>query len=164
MNSASRAWGIRDFIKSFAETGKKDYQELLNFMEEHELSPTNSAHLLYGNAGTSGTHGGSISTVVKEGRFKVNEPKKAAVIAQQLRALQKYSEFKTTSDRDLLRALWLLLDEADFDFEVFLYKLDKHEQRLVKKNSTKYYLLEIEDVYNYSTTAENKVNLYKGQV
>lgn len=149
INTNSKSWTMIDFINSWIALGHSDYMILKNFIETHNINPSTSAAML---AGFQSFTGGSVqSKKVRDGSFKVASLSYAEKIASQLHDLKKYcsenmSPFK---DREFICALMRLNTNEDFDFERFLAKLKLHDLTIEKRANEKYYILEIEELYNF---------------
>lgn len=158
INTASKSWKIRDFVLSNIELGNPNYQELLDFSTEHNLSISMSAALLAGR----GVQGGSIVKLVRTSKFQVNAPAAARRVAQALGTLGESADFRATSDRNLAMALWLLFQNEDFSIDRLIGKIKTHGIVLSRRVSERYYLLQLEEIYNQH--AKDRVTLYMGQV
>lgn len=148
INTHSKGWTIMDFVDSHIELGKVQYQTLKDFTSRYGMGVTTSAALLMGY--TSMKTGG-ISKVIKNGDFRIGSLEQAEYIAEQLIVLKKYcSDFNPTQERELIMALLLLRRNQTFDFDRLIAKLRLSNGSIAKRISVKYYLLQIEEVYNFN--------------
>lgn len=157
INTNSKSWGIRDFIDSWIVLEKPDYQQLKSFMEEYDMTPTISAQLLQGYTYVLG--GSHTSDVIRSGDFKVQALHWAEGIASQLKTLKKYSETGVSSDREFIQAIVKLSKNETFDFERLISKIKLHSLTIERRQSEKYYIIHIEELYNFN--AKVYVELYK---
>jgi hypothetical protein len=159
INISSKSWGMMDFINSWIELDKPDYVKLKNFIDTYGFNPSVAASILKGVNGFSGASG-DISKEIKWGKFKVASTEYAEKIALFIKKLEKYSDFPVNRDRELIRAIMYLNANPSFDFDRLEAKLRMHNLELEKRPSTKYYLLHIEEIYNWHTGQAGKVELY----
>jgi hypothetical protein len=157
INTNSKSWAIRDFINSWIVLDKPDYRVLRNFMEQYGLSPTIAACLLRGYGQITG--GGDISRMIKSGDFKVSSESFAQKIAEQVVEARKHADFEPASDREFIATLMKLNSNHSFDFDRLTSKLKLHELRIQKRPSEKYYILHIEELYNFHNSIVTE--LYK---
>lgn len=158
INTASKSWSLEDFINSYIEQGLKDYVELKEFATTHHLGYSMSASMLLGRGGS---RGGSTSGVIKSGRFVVNARIRAGAVAGAVTRSRPYADFNIGADRDYVWAVWILMDNEDFSVDRLIGKFETHGLKITKRVSTRYYLLQLEEVYNFN--AKDKVTLYAGQ-
>lgn len=163
INTHSKGWSMTDFIDSYIELGYKDYEVLKDFTKRTGIGASLGAGLLMGWSslgGSGGSNGGgATSRSVKEGRFHVGSYERADRIANQAIELSKYADFETRRDRRLITALLQLNNNKDFDFERLRAKIRLHNLRLERRPTSKYYLLHIEELYNWKSST-GKVELY----
>lgn len=155
INTNSRSWNLRDFCEAYIQLDKKDYQKLVDFADKHGVSII-GAHLLGGYRAISG--GGSFSRVIRAGKFQILTPELAEKVISWVHAINPFTEFAATQDREFISALVKLAYNQEFDFDRLLAKLRMSGQKVLKKSNTKYYLLEIEDIYNFN--AKQFIDLY----
>lgn len=161
INTNSAGWKITDFIDSHIVTGKQDYVILKSFMERYGFNPTTAGSILVGFYNMR--HGGSIGALIKSGEFKVASISYAEKIAGQLQKLGFYSDdnLNPMKDRELIMALMRLNANPDFSFDRLYSKMELHAGcRLEKRPSEKYYIIHIEELYNFKTS-KSMVELYK---
>lgn len=157
INTNSKSWALVDFIDSYIELEKPDYVILKTFMDRYHMGATLSAALLSGFASLRG--GWNMSMAIREGTFNVGLLEQAEKIADQVVELQKYSDFKLSRDREFILALLKLNKNNAFDFERLVAKLRMFNLKIEKRPSDKYYLILIEELYNFKTST-GKVELY----
>lgn len=157
INTNSKGWSTRDFIDSWIVLDKPDYRVLRNMMEKYELSPTVAASLLRGFTNLRG--GGDIARLIRVGEFKVVSETLGRRLAEWLGELKNYTDFNPSTDRELISALMRLNNNDKFEFPRLLSKMKLHGLKLQKRPSEKYYVLHIEELYNYHNSII--VELYK---
>lgn len=159
LNTVAKNWSLLDFIKSHIELGAPDYAELLDFINEFGIGAGISASLLEGR---TSMQGGGITNRVRSGAFRIKTRGNARRVAQALIDLMPYADFKTKSSRDLALALAILFQNEDFSIDRLLNKMKTHNLVLKKRLNPRYYMLELEELYNFN--AKDKVTLYAGQI
>lgn len=158
INTASKSWSIGDFVESFIRLDNVEYIELKDFVQEFGVGYGMAGGLLGGQTTMGGRH-----TVqrIREGNFKVKSRDKAREIAEMLRELQPYAEFKVGADRALAAALFYTTMNKDFNADRLINKLKMHGRMIMKRSSARYYLIELDELYNFN--AKQVVRLYSGQ-
>jgi hypothetical protein len=157
INTNSKGWSINDFINSWIVLDKPDYRTLRDFMERNKMNATLAGVLLRGYGNARG--GGDISRLIKGGMFKVASEPLANAVATQLTGLKQYAEFNVMSDRELAATLLRLTYNDAFDFNRLISKLRLHGLKLGKRANEKYYILHIEELYNFHNSV--MVELYE---
>lgn len=157
INTNMRKWTLSDFIDSYIELGKSDYSVLKRFIEEHHMGASLSAGLLMGFQALRG--GSHIAQIIKDGKFRVGSFEQAELIADWVHQLQHYSDFSISQDREFILALFKLHHNEKFDFERLVAKLKMSSDKIQKRHSDKYYLILIEELYNWGMS-KNKTELY----
>lgn len=157
INTNSKSWSITDFISSWIVLDKPDYRTLQSFMEEYGLRPIIAATLLRGYGNLRG--GGDVSRLIRSGDFKVASETLARKIASWATTLKEWADFDLTADRELIAALMKLNSNTAFELDRLVSKLRLHDLKLEKRPNEKYYILHIEELYNF----HNSINtdLYK---
>ena len=157
INTNLRKWTLMDFIESYIELGKNDYVILKGFIERYKMGASLSAGLLMGFQALRG--GSHIAQTIKDGKFSIGSFDQAEKIAEQLQKLASHAEFPVNQDREFVLALVKLNKNPQFDFDRLLAKLKMSGDKLQKRHSAKYYLIHVEELYNWSNS-KNKVELY----
>lgn len=158
LNISSKSWTISDFIDSWVTLDKPDYKILKEYIAEYHLNATTSASILYGSF-ISTTNHGRMSEIVRNGKFHVRSEQSARIVGQWVNELKKYCDFDPTKDREFISSLCRLYQNKAFDFDRLIGKL-KISNKLERRVSEKYYIILIEEVYNFKTL-KTKTELYK---
>jgi hypothetical protein len=159
INTNSKSWALTDFIDSWIVLDKPDYDILKAFIHTYGINPSVAGQMLQGYYVLRTGH--NIGQTIKKGEFKVNSLQFAEKIAEQLVKLKKYCEdFDPMKDRELIAALMRLSTNETFDFEQLMARLRMHGLKMEKRPSEKYYILQIEELYNFRLS-KNLVELYK---
>ncbi len=159
VNTASKEWGINDFVEAYVKLGVEDYKKLKEFKEKYNLPVTMAAQLLAKPDGKVPTGGTDLGSNIRSGTYIIADEEKATELAEQLNILNEFTDFRATSDRHLMRALWHLYTVAEFDFGRLEQKLRSNQLKLEKQGELKYYILKIEEAYNHN--AKIRVDLYR---
>lgn len=159
LNTNSKSWTLSDFIDSWIVLEKPDYQILKSFIQKYSINPSVAAQMLQGYSGMR--FSGSISKLIKGGSFKVASQDFAEKIAEQMMKLRKYSadNLDPMKDRELISAIMRLNANRKFDFERLIAKIKLHDLTIEKRPSEKYYILHIEELYNFRNSIHQ--DLYK---
>lgn len=167
INTNSKSWSMMDFINSWIVLEKPDYQVLLDYIEKYGMNPTTAAGILSGYGKFKSGVGFNISALIKSGDFKVASLSYAEKIGDQLLKLKKYTDFDPGKDREFIAAIMRLNTNKSYDPDHFLSKLKLHDLTIEKRPSEKYYIILIEELYNFRNsvkTTELYVSSYEGSL
>lgn len=147
-NKLVKKWAGIDYVRLYAIRGDKNYQILLNYIEQG-IPIAIASSLLYGQ----GPESGNVLGYVPLGRFKV---KTTTVIDSLLRIINKYSTFNAVfRSRLFMAALSKCLYWDDFDLGHFDKRLEAYNHLIKKTNNANEMLEQIELIYNYKM--QNKI-------
>lgn len=160
INTNSKSWTMMDFINSWIVLDKPDYQVLLTYLETYKMNPSVAASILSGYTKFKSS-GSDISKSIKSGDFKVASLHYAEKIATQLQALSKYTDdnLNPMKDREFIGCMMRLNANKHFDFDYLMSKLKLHDLSIEKRPSEKYYIILMEELYNFNNK-KRKVELY----
>lgn len=157
INTNSKTWTLQDFIDAYVLLGYSAYQTLVDFMERHKTPASLSAGLLAGyTARLRG--GGTIAASIRNGTFTIGSLSYAERMIAKLDEISQYCEFKARHDRDFVQTIMILNNNKDFDWDKLMAKLKMHGLRIQSRNNVNYYLLHIEELYNFN--AKIRTELY----
>ena len=146
-NSNNKSWTVADVIISQCELGNKQYQYIKLFATKYKISYQFAMILL--NPSMDGTR-------IKQGLFEIADSETAEKIAIFLKKISKIVAFNCFR-RPLVYTFRKLADNENFDFDVFLKKLEYQSDRFKPCIDSKHQIELIEEIYNYRN--QNKVNL-----
>ena len=146
-NQNSKDWKMIDFISGYAELGNKDYQYLINFYEETDLTISSCVTLL--------SNSGSATNDIRSGAWKAKHKERAKEIYQWLSLISRY--YKNVNRKTFVSALIRMYNNEHFNFAHFISKLQIQPTALLDCAKTDDYIMLIESIYNYKS--RNKVNL-----
>lgn len=155
INTNSKSWAMKDFIDSWITLDKPDYKILKTYYEKYKINPSTAVRLLKGSSyAYIGCGGRQATALIRSGNFKVSSLGYAEKIADQLVILRKYTDFEPTRDRELIGAVMRINANPIFDFDKFISKLKLHNLSVEKRPSEKYYILHIEELYNFKNSSK----------
>ncbi len=146
-NSNTKGWTINDVVSSQSELGNKNYIAIKDFCKKHNVTIYNAISLL--DVKERGN-------IFAEGKAKVNDVKIAEKAFYMLKTLQSIVSFRCDR-RIIVYAFRKLAENRNFDFQIFLKKLEYQSDRFKPCIDTKSQIELIEEIYNYRN--QNKVNL-----
>lgn len=159
LNARQKKWSIDDFVKSYIELGKKDYEIYQWFRKQYNLPHGVVVALLSKTPlMSSGTHRQPKETF-NTGNFKVVDLMWAKGVAEDLLKIQPH--FDHWNNRGFVAALMFCLSKKAFDFKKFLSKLENNPVQLKPCANTDLYIQHIETLYNYRS--QEKVSLRYGE-
>lgn len=157
INTHSKNWSVYDFIEAYIRLEIPDYTTLKEFMERHNMNATLSGNLLMGFSGISGG-GGKSSGKIKDGSFRIASVPYAEEIVAKLQEVTPFCDFPAKKDRKFITAIAQVRNNPEFDWDKFIAKLRMHGLRIGSRNTMDYYILHIEELYNFN--AKVKTELY----
>lgn len=142
MNIAQRRWRIHDFAKSYADSGRPAYVELLKAWKQYNALPLSIvANYLGGTAG-----GGSFTSAFARGEFQILDPE---ISYANLDFLTKVLSITgRRANNAFAAAIQKVLAHPDFDEELFLSKLQEAPEMLEIYSSARASIRNIEDIFN----------------
>jgi hypothetical protein len=146
-NSNTKTWTIADVINSQCELGNKEYRAIKYFAEKYKISQVVSYSLL--NPAMDGTR-------IKKGLFEVGDIEIADKTARYIKLISKMVNFDCFR-RPFVHSFRKLAENNNFDFDIFVKKLEYQSDRLKPCIDVKSQIELIEEIYNYRN--QNKVNL-----
>lgn len=153
LNAISRKWSFDDYLNAYADMGIKDYEVARDFIERYGFSGQASLAMLLNYNGSSG---GEQMLNFFNCKFKVKDIKKAEETAENLIYTGIY--YKGYKRRSFTYAMMYLFSHKNFDFNVFISKLEKNQTKLVDCTNRAEYIKLIEEIYNYRS--RQKVRFY----
>lgn len=153
--SSRERWSCPDFAGSHAKAGNKDLLKLLEVQKEHSLSFGVVASLLGGeSAGSNNKH-----QDVKMGTFKIDPDGTHAAQVFKITDRCREKGISFAGSRNYAWAVSLACKIPDFNPDRFIKKIDLHWKKLNHRATTDEYLQEIEDLYNYCSGREKRLNV-----
>ena len=157
LNTNQKNWSIMDYIKSWAEKGKKDYKDLVAFMEIYKF-PINPSYAML--RGTGSTIGGDQRTTIKTGGFEIISKDKAIETAGLLETLIEDHEWLRKQEKFILSMLDIMNIEG-FDFERMKFVIDNKADRL-KYDLDSYHncKVKLQELYNHRLSKEGRLRFW----
>lgn len=157
LNASQKGWTNKDFCESYIALGKKDYEIYKWFIDTYKLPHVESVMLLFGQL-ESRSCGIGAKALFQSGSFVVKDLSGAKRFAEMLTEVQPY--FEHWRQRNFVRAVFLLLKKKNFDWRVFMRKVEMNPTLMQVCMTTEQYIDLIEKIYNYK--AVNKISLKYG--
>jgi hypothetical protein len=152
-----KSWSAKDFIKSHMKYGSGDYEILWDFIDYYHLPINVSMNLLSG--GKAKETGGSLTTKLRDGSFKVTSLKQAEEFAEKYNDIYNRIKKPFARNRDFIIALKTIMKSDNYRHETMLRKLDVYSSRLTNTPSYLEYARQLEEIYNTKSRG-NKVRLF----
>lgn len=150
LNNNSKKWSIADYVNSYISMGNESYKELRDFKEKNGLSYSIAAYVL--NQSIRGRE-------LKEGKFYVKDIVVATEVMHWINALSQYvDESYTPKHRSFIYAVTNLVKNPEITLEALIRKIKIGGAVIHRKNDTKSYMSQFEDIYNYM--AKKRTTLY----
>lgn len=142
LNIAQKRWGLRDFAQSYADSGRKDYEELLQINDRYHRIPLST--VLEYLAGSRS--GGRTTDKFRRGEYQILDKEDGIAALDMLTEVIRIIGHPSTSA--FATALWKVLHHSDFDEQQFIRKLKENPDQLLMATSSRQSLRSIEDIFN----------------
>jgi|LauGreDrversion4_2_1035121.scaffolds.fasta_scaffold139104_2 hypothetical protein len=122
LNNTQKAWTNYEYITAFAHVGKKDYQELIKLKSTVPFSISTMACMLHGSSRFS------ISSVIKNGNFKISKLKETKDTIDYAGELSKYKPLTNRMVMSLQNVMSLeIFDKKKFTeaYAKYCHKINK---------------------------------------
>ena len=143
LNNTQEKWVMKDYAMCFAEMGKKDYQEVLEFSQQYGIPPGDSAGLLAGTVSWT-----NIRDAYTSGSYRVKTREKAHRIASVYMAMVSLN--KHVRNTRLLKAIYAVCHVDGFDPARMIHNVKKCPEKLMAYSNRDAYLTMLEDIYNFA--------------
>lgn len=158
LNVHSKSWTMIDFIDAWIKAGRPDYQVLKDIAARYTVATSVVGNLLMMGPSVA-LGGGRTNDAIHDGTFIVRHLEFTKLVLDQINDLVQYCDFNPKKNRILIKAIAKLDVIDDFDFATLLAKLKFSGLRIEQRSSLRYFVLEIEDIYNWRNS-KHRVNLY----
>lgn len=143
--AAQSPWSIYDYVASHAAQGRKAYQELLSFVEEHSMPVGRAASLLRG--ALNGNH----QDTVKDGSFVIRDRAYADRVARLCSVISQHAAWAVTTNS--IGALSRFVRVTEFDDDQFTKRVTAHPHLLRKQPTLQMFSEMYEAIYNHASRA-----------
>lgn len=142
LNIAQKRWGLIDFARSYSDSGRKDYTELLRVKHNYPRIPLSTvADYLNGRRG-----GGRSTDSFRRGDYQIVDMEDGIAALDILTEVIEI--FQRPATGAFSAALWHAIHHEDFNSLAFLNKLKENPEKLTMSTSTRAALRNIEDIFN----------------
>lgn len=154
LNVTQRRWSLLDFARSYADSGHGDYRTFLRYVNQYpKIAPGILRTCLAGGR----KH--DLEVDFRRGEFVIEDEQKTRVYVDRLNEVINRTHVRMSAP--MANALFSLFkDSEEFDFDLFINKLDRESARELFRPapSIRACLRSIEDVYNFQS--KNQKRLY----
>lgn len=148
LNSTQKRWTLLDFAQSYADSKHPAYVEFLKMHERYpDIAPSILQVYLQGSQRKDSTDS------FRRGEFQIDDLETAKVNVERLSQVMKRTHNAKMTKATAVSLLALMSTPDNFNFDVFLQKLDKEaaRERFTSGRTVKEALRSIEDVYNFQS-------------
>lgn len=153
MNILHRGWTTDDYARSYAISGNQNYQKYVELKEDFGFG--HAIMLVY-------SYGGNSTGMYKrfrEGDFILDDIEQIKVRLVQLEEVGEYTSLG--KNRPFALAYLAIMKSPEYDHKHFMRKLQIHGDLILKRyGSAEDNLRQLEELYNYKSTAANRARLY----
>jgi hypothetical protein len=143
LNIAQKRWTLTDFARSYADSGRRDYVELLRYKAKYPKLPLS---IIVAYMAGAGQLGGDASNKFRRGEYTFRDAPDGESALDVLDSMRNI--LHRPVHYALAAALWTALHHEDFNEQKFLTKLGENPDALTITNSVRGNLRGIEDVFN----------------
>jgi hypothetical protein len=148
MNALQKGWGIMDYARSYAMSGKQDYKRFLQLHEEYPIAV--SLLIRFSDSGRKNRLG----VRFKRGEYTLREDMN--VVEAQLQMLEDFSEcLPFWRDYNFGMAVYQIINIPNYNHEHMIARLT--DRPIKRQASLTDYLRELETAYNNYLSAEKRI-------
>lgn len=147
INSNTEKWKTEDYINCYAAQGNEHYIKLKSFLKETSFPLSVTLRLLStGKVGGDAGIDTNNSDKFKRGLFEISFQNEATAMVA---ATQLFENFSARNSRHFIMALDTILKAGKCDVVELVDMYKEGNVKLVKQESVKGYLTNLEEIYNY---------------
>lgn len=144
-----------DYVHGYSEQGNENFIILDEFGKKFPMFTLTERMMLLKNSGTKHANKESF----QKGKFEVASVKRAEEWANYLLSLKPYFE-KGYNKSQFVRAILTIMEKKrEFDFKKFFHKVQLRPSKIFLCGDKRAYSVMIEELYNYRTPEDDKLNL-----
>lgn len=143
---AFRPWNSSDFASCHANKGNKDFQMLLEFSNNHKISPTRAIQLLIAKNKQANDSTGHAAKIVRSGEFKFERD--GEIYAQSVLEVCKRLPKALARNRGINAAVARVLTLDQVCAKTLMDKIDSNQGSIIPKGKVEDYVYLLESVYN----------------
>lgn len=146
INSNTEKWKNADYINCYIQQGNKHYELVQEFMDTYGAPLSVTLRLLgFGKVGKDKGVNENVSLDFKRGMFIVNHEEYAR---QFMDSVMEFKQFPGCSTRPFIIAIDMIIAAGKCDFDELVQKFKADPSKLLKRDSAKEYLNNLEEIYN----------------
>lgn len=154
LNTTSKQWDNKDYLKIWCEAGKDDYIWFNNFINRYNLSFQSAILLATGKtAGRMYGEPANIVTYFKNGTMEISQSNRSRAIniAEQIMDIEAVLPKEVKGQRSLHNGFVRIATNEQYDHNRMLSKLSYQRDRVYRCSSQNGYIEMLEGIYNYKT-------------
>ena len=148
LNGKSKKWKLKDYLKFGVTDGIKDYIFLDRAYKKERL-PLTALIMMYGRA-----YG---NTSFKDLKWKALTIDRGNIILKYIKEIETTFNIKHVRFARFIWGFGKVIDSGKYDQDRMVYQLSKCSSMLTKQANPEGYIANIEMVYNYGVSKENRV-------
>lgn len=153
LNTTQRRWVLIDFARSYADSGRKDYVDFLEFHKQYPLVPLSVLRLYL-----IGKQIHDIDGQFRRGEFEIFNKEFAKYYLNKLTSVITLTHIKMNVPM-AVSLLELMSKNEDFNIDLFLQKLERESARelFMPASSRRACMRSIEAVYNFQSKVQKRL-------
>lgn len=148
LNANVREWKLKDYVESFAKRGNKEYQQLMDYSEAFEMPYSLAARLLDDSTGLMGRAEG-LMRKLRHGEFVAYDVKGTIEFGSQLHEIRPFIEGAHVWKESGFVASLRMGYSKGMKHDELMSRFKLSGIKLYKRPSTRDYVRQLEEVYNY---------------
>lgn len=153
-NTVRNNWKPTDYLDSYTKAGKENYIKLGKFVSRYDIPITQAISILTGFAGSKGD---KAWLDFRKGHLIITNWGHGVRIAEQLKLLEKYVDRSILRSEKFNQALVFANRNKDFNMAKLVKKMKVFKTTFQKDITTKGYLRQMEDIYNFKCHYTNRI-------
>ncbi len=147
INSNVEKWKATDFIRCYKKAGNPHYRKISDFMEVYEMPLSVTLKLLHhGIIKSDGGAKSDLKDAFERGTYEVKHYRQAVDIAE---SCKQFCQFNDWNSAGFVIAICKVLQADKADFDELVDKFKSAPGKLLKQNTWKDYLTNLEEIYNH---------------
>jgi hypothetical protein len=156
MNTHRKSWSFDDWLHRYVSHNYEEYKIYDHFYKKWNFDHWSTIFLLCRTKGVRGR--GKLKKAFETGNLKIETLEEGKKWAQRIMDIKPfYSNYKR---RALIQAMIRIFHDSRYHHKTFLKKLSLVRDRLYDCSSVGLYLQRIDEIMNYSTPKNRRVNFY----
>ncbi|MFA5445704.1 MAG: hypothetical protein WC262_12105 [Bacteroidales bacterium] len=149
INFPTTPWSFRDYMVSYARSGRVDYRIVHEYCRKTGIAPNQAASMFFGH--TAGSH--NVDTIFKRGEFKIKDAEHPKTVGEIVSHMKKHG-IKWASGSLMVHTISRMVWVKEFSPAIFKQKIKSFSHLVEKQPNLAGYESMIDRVYNYKSQSK----------